>query len=144
MHEQHWSWIKLYCVCAEVAHSRSDANNSRIEERASLLKEEGGTVVKKNLYPPPASLFAPTQGCKTLCVMQHVKKKKKKIHRRLPPGICKATRLKQRCSEERPPIWRNGAGRTKKRYQPEADPGGFWNDFISGCRGQRLFSTRHT
>lgn len=65
------------------------------EKRESLSKAEGGTVVKKNLYPPPASLFAPTQACKTLCVMQHVK-----IQRRLPPGIHKATRLNQRCGEE--------------------------------------------
>lgn len=49
------------------------AEETRKRERASLSKEEGGTVVKKNLYPPPASLFAPTQGCKTLPVMQHVK-----------------------------------------------------------------------
>lgn len=62
----------LYCICAEVAQSRSDANNSREEESEPLSKQEGGTAVKKNLYPPPASLFAPTQGCKTLPVMQHI------------------------------------------------------------------------
>lgn len=30
-------------------------------ERDRLMKQEGGVVVNKNLYPPPASLFAPTQ-----------------------------------------------------------------------------------
>lgn len=106
----------MYCVCAEVAQSRNDANNSRGEERESLSNEEGGTVVKKNLYPPPASLFAPTQGCKTLCVMQHVK-----IQRRLPPSICKATRLNQRCSKKTANLDERGREKGEK-YQLEVDP----------------------
>lgn len=92
------------------------AEERRERERESLSKEEGGTVVKKNLYMPPASLFAPTQGCKTLPVMQHVK-----IQRRLPPGICEATRLSSEVRRKDGTIWMNGAGRKEERYQPEAD-----------------------
>lgn len=119
----------MHIVCAEVAQSRSDANNSREKERESLLKQEGGTVVKKNLYPPPASLCAPTQSCKTLLVMQHIK-----IQRWLSRGSCKATWLSQRSSEKT----ESGARRKEKMYQSGVDPVVSGIIFLKGCRGQRL------
>lgn len=54
----------------DLVYGMMQTSNSWKRER--LLKQEGGTVVNKNLYPPPASLFAPTQSCKTRLVMQHV------------------------------------------------------------------------